>query len=105
MKLTKAKLEEVKRRLLARVVRGKTAATAKKRCWSWKGTVAGKGYPISMINGKRVSVRRALYLIFGRNPPLGDQSLRATCGNVYCVNPYHMKPTDLPKGGRKPREE
>lgn len=82
-------------------------------CWIWPGATAGRGYPVFKLDGKRVSVRRLAYLLFGvfgagkqpqqRLPPPGNRTLRVLCGHHDCVNPRHMK-LGSPKGGR-PKEK
>lgn len=97
MKLSEEKKAEVKRRLMARVTRGK----GRKPCWTWKGTTAAKGIPICEVNGKRITVRRALYIVFRDKPPLGDRVLKSYCKNPECVNPFHAyRRRRQGKGGR-----
>lgn len=96
MKLSKEKAAEVKKRLMARVKKQK----GRDGCWEWDGTRAGKGYPVCEVNGKRITVRRALYIALGKTPYAGDLALKARCKNINCVNPFHMARIRRGKGGR-----
>lgn len=59
-------------------------------CWIWAGPTSSGKYPIPLtsINKKRVSVRRAILMSKGVELAPSQPS-RATCGNRMCVCPKH----------------
>lgn len=70
-------------------------------CWLWTGTTSAGGYGLVNVDGKRTMVRRLVYEIEGRLPPLGDGTVRATCNNPACVNPKHLYRSEKRKRERR----
>lgn len=60
-------------------------------CWLWTGWSRACGLPVASIEGKRgVIVRRWIWETKNQQPAGGWQVI-ASCGNIRCVNPDHVK--------------
>jgi len=83
-----------------------------KGCWLFRPYASPySGYPTMQIRGGRYSVRRVVYVLWCKSPPLGLGRVESTCGNRRCVNPEHLVRVDddAPHrqriGGRRARRE
>ena len=75
--------QRLKDRILTRIIHEGT-------CWYW-ASPNNYGYPVTKVNGKRIVVRRLVYLLF-KEPllNLGSKVIRNTCKNPQCINPDHL---------------
>lgn len=62
-------------------------------CWMWRGGTIGKTTPAGSLNGKRMSVRRAVWALLGNPAMQPGEVLSTTCGELRCVNPAHIRKT------------
>lgn len=73
-------------------------------CLIWKGLLSS-GYPVAVLDGRRVRVRRLLYTLCHKKPPLGGMVVRSVCNRRDCINPDHLCRGSRVKGGNPfPRE-
>ncbi len=66
----------------------------KAECWPWPGRVDHHGQPAPSGHGRPA---RIFYEALVGKIPAG-MVLKKTCGNVVCVNPYHMEPIVWDRG-------
>jgi hypothetical protein len=68
-------------------------------CWLWTGPTNRRGQPIVSVEGDGTLVHRVAYRLWRKRHRLhGELSpnvpLVPTCGNRFCVNPFHLVPLD-----------
>ena len=91
------KLEALKDRILLELLIKKPSG-----CWEWQGNCAGKDrmrYGFMWLSGRRVNVRRVVYVLWKLKPKLGDYAVASICRNPLCCNPEHLHRSKRRKGG------
>lgn len=68
-------------------------------CWNWSGRLPACRVVIG-IAGRKVSLRRTVYALYGLTPTLGSCRIAMSCQNPHCCAPHHMTRTFTRKGGR-----
>lgn len=106
----RARLEQLKRleQLAALQQQVRNHVERKNGCWIWTGPKSwnpkypSRTYGYITLERSKVSARRASYLAFGIEPPMGNHVVGCTCGERLCVNPKHLFLKDkLKTTGRK----
>jgi len=60
-------------------------------CWIWTGWTRPDGLPMASLEGRRGVVIRRWIWETQHQQPAGGWQVIASCGNVRCVNPDHVK--------------
>lgn len=99
---TNLQTERTKARILQSIQQEKNG------CWFWLGghvrnQARNTSYPYVEQDGKRISVRRLVYQLYGNTPELGDHIIISTCNNPECVNPDHLVRSEQIKSRGPPR--
>jgi len=79
--------------ILPEIFAGRVEPKGKTECWEWRGHFNKDGSVPRLWNGSEksfVHVRKCLWEMIGETLPQG-RMLWASCGNIKCVSPYHMK--------------
>lgn len=61
-------------------------------CWIWQGRVTTKGYAQRSIDGRRLTVSRAVLEATLGRPLAADEHAHHRCETKRCVNPEHLEP-------------